>query len=265
MFLRFFLFIGLLAASLNFVPAAHAAPAFDKVMQEKSVHCGTFVFNNLYEPAMKPGEAPKGFFADVMNEVGARLKIKVSFAEVGSFGTAYDELKNGRYDMLCASFASFAANYSKRLFSEVLFYDPLYPYGDAKKDYSAIKSREDINNPRWRIAGMDGELGGYFGPIVFPKAKMHMVSQFSTAGGMMNDLFANKADMVLITNGAAKAYEKTNPGALKRLLEEPIALYPIRFIFRPEDMRFKIVFDQVIEDMKAEGVIERLKKRNGIQ
>lgn len=233
--------------------------------QNHTIHCGTFVFNNLYEPAIDAKSNPTGFFADIMNEAAARLKMKATFAEIGSFSTGFEELKSGRYDMLCASLASHAANYEKMLFSTALFYDPLYPYGDAKKDYSSIKSREDINQPKWRIAGMEGELGGYYGPIVFPKATMQMIGQMSAVGGIMIEMFTGKADMILLTKAAADAYQKTNPGTLKQLLDEPVAMYPIRFVFKPDDIKMKLMFDAVFEDMKAEGVIDRIKEKNGIE
>lgn len=240
------------------------ATSFEKVVNSRTINCGVFVFNNLYNPPMKEGDDPTGFFADVMKEVGLRLRMKVGFAEVPNFGTAYQDLKSNKYDMLCASFGSYAENYDKMLFSEVLFYDPLFAYGDIKRNYDTIKSTEDINQEKWRIAGMEGELGGYYGPIVFPKATMHMLGSLSPIGEIMTDMLSNKADMVLITRAAADAYEKTNPNSLKQLVKRPIAYFPIRFVFKPDDIKLKFMIDQVIEDMKHEGVIDKLMTQNGI-
>lgn len=244
-----------------FVLLSASLPA---IAQESEITCGTFVFNNLYEPAKDAQSAPKGFFADVMRDASARLGLKAHFSEVGSFATAYEELNSKRYDMLCASISSYAANYDKMLYSTALFYDPLYPYGDAKKDYSAIKKAQDINDPKWRISGQDGELSAYYAPIAFPKAQRHLVSQLSPVGMIMTDMFTGKADIVLLTRAAANAYEKDNPGTLKQILDKPIALYPVRFVFRKDDLQRKIMFDTVLEDMKAEGAIERFKKSNGL-
>lgn len=261
------LFVITLLAIGGFWGSAQASEGdtFNKVFEQRSLHCGTFVFNNLYEPALEKGGEANGFFADVMREVAARLQIKLSIGEISSFATGFEEVKSGRFDMLCASLASHAVNYDKMLFTTALFYDPIFPYGDAKRDYSDIKSRADINQEKWRIAGMDGELGGYYGPIVFPMATMHMVPQNSAVGMIMSDMFTNKADMVLITEAAAKAYMDANPGTLKKLIDEPIAMYPVRFVFRPGDERLQSVFNNVFEDLRAEGVIERLLQENHLK
>ena len=255
----------LLIASSTALPVPHRAHSAETTDQKTTIHCGTFVFNNLYEPSADANAPPKGFFADVMRGASARLGINVKFSEIGSFATGFEELKSGRFDMLCATLESHAVNYDKMLFSTALFYDPVYVYGDAKRDYAEIKTLGDINQPKWRIAGMDGELGGYYGPIVFPKAIMHMVGQMSAVGNIMTDMFSGKADMVMLTKAAADAYQKTNPETLKQIITEPIAMYPVRFVFKPDDIKMKLMFDSVFEDMRAEGVIDRIKKENGIE
>ena len=226
------------------------------------ITCGSFVFNNLFESDVNTGER-KGFFVDVMNAVALRLALKVNFQEIGSFATGFEELKSGRYDMLCASLASFPANYGKMLFSEALFYDPLYVYGDATRDYGAVTKVDDLNDPKWRLAAMDGELGGMFGPIVFPKITMQMASQTAGFSALFMDLFSHKADLVMLTKAAAVAYEASNPGKLKQIIAVPVANYPIRFVFKPDDARLRDVFNMVIEDMRADGSLAALLKKYG--
>ena len=252
----------LLVSLLFLVTPAHAEEQsrFDRIFGTKQITCGSFVFNGLFEYAAE-GNQPTGFFADVMTEASRRLGLTVTFKEIGSFATGFEELKSGRYDMLCASLASFAGNYGKMLFTTALFYDPIFVWGDASRDFSALKAVSDINQPNWRLSGMDGELGGIFGPIVFPNAKMHMVSQMSGAPTIILDMLTGKADFVLLTKAAAQAYTVTNPGKLQQVIAVPAAAYPIRFVFRPEDMRLKIIFDMVLEDMRADGSLQQLIKK----
>lgn len=226
------------------------------------ITCASFVFNNLFEFDGATG-IPRGFFVDVMDEASKRLDLNADYKEIGSFATGFEELKSGRFDMLCASLGSFVSNYGKMLFSTALFYDPIYVYGDAKRDYSAIKSAQDLNKPVWRIAGMEGELGGVFGPIIFPKATLHVVNQTAGASALFLDMFTNKADVVLLTAAAAKAFEASQPGKIKRVTSLPVTAYPIRFVFKPDDMRLKITFDMVLEDMRADGTIKTLMAKYG--
>jgi polar amino acid transport system substrate-binding protein len=259
------LFLALMMVLVATPTIAAETSTIDKVFSSRTLKCGTFVFNNLYEPGTDADHPAKGFFVDITNEIAARLKITPTFTEIGSFATGFEELKSGRYDMLCASLASHAANYDKMLFTSPLFYDPIFVYGAAKRDYSAIKSREDINDPKWRIAGMDGELGGIYGPLAFPKATMKMIGQNSAVGGIMTEMFTGKADMVMLTKAAEIAYESTNPDTLKPLISEPIAQYPIRFVFKPEDVRLKLAVDAVIEDMRYDGTLKRIIDKYGFQ
>ncbi len=246
--------------------AADVAPrsTFEKVFSRKELTCASFVFNNLFERDPNTGQRT-GFFADVMTEVGKRLQIAVTFEEIGSFASGFEELKSGRYDMICASLASFPANYGKMLFSRALFYDPIYIWGAADRDYTAITSVADLNDPKWRLAAMDGELGGIFAPVIMPKVTMDMVSQQAGAPGMLLDLQTHKADVVMLTKAAAQAFTLTNPGKLQQIMPVPVAQYPIRFVFKPEDLQLKTVFDMVIEDMAADGTLQELIRKYHLQ
>ena len=112
---------------------------------------------------------------------------------------------------------------------------------------------------------MEGELGGIFGPVVFPKATMKLVGQNSDFGNIFMEMFTGKADVVLLTKAAEIAYELQNPNTLKPLFEKPIAQYPIRFVFKPEDLKMKIAFDAVIEDMKYDGSLSALLAKYGFE
>jgi ABC-type amino acid transport substrate-binding protein len=234
--------------------------AYERLLKTGELNCGTYVFNGLFTYAPKTN-TPEGFIPDVMNEVAERLNIKIKWTELSSFALAFEELEQGRYDMLCGPFAVDGDLYKKTIYGPALTYDALYVYGDAKKDYSAITSLEQLNSPKYSFVGMDGEFGGRYVPKLFPKAKLVMLPQGAAPGQMMLELETGKVNFIVFTKIAFQAYESANPGKLKQVNTKPLVIMPIRNAFARDGFELRSLYSSVIEDMKHDGTLDRLLKK----
>lgn len=238
-------------------PAYSADRAYERLIKTGELNCGTYVFNNIFSYALGTN-TPQGFTPDLMKEIANRLNIKIRWTEISSFAFIFEELEQGRYDMICAPVAIDGDFYKKTIYGPALTYDALYIYGNAKKDYSAIRSLSQLNSPKYSFVGMDGEFGGRYVPKIFPKARLVMLPQGALPGQMMMELETGKVDFMVMTHLAFQAYESADRGKMKRINTEPLTIMPIRNAFAKDGTILRSLYSSVIEDLQYDGTLKRL-------
>lgn len=257
---RIFLALALLLLA---VPAfaADKESAYERVIRSNELNCGTYVFNGLF--TYNAAQQPEGFIPDLMAEVSKRLNLKIKWTEISSLALAFEDLAQGRYDMICAPFLVDGNLYKKALWGPALTYDPVYAYGDAAKDYSSVSSLAQLNSADYSFVGMDGELGGTYVPVTFPNAKLTMLPQGSNPGQMLMELMTGKVNFVVFGRIAFQAYEQENPGKIKQVKTKPIAVMPLRNGFGYNELQLRALYTAVIEDMQHDGTIDKLLEKHG--
>jgi ABC-type amino acid transport substrate-binding protein len=254
------LFLPLLMMIALVLTGARGAWATDvtleRILKNNEINCAVYVLGSIFSYG-KDGK-PTGFTVDLMNEVSKRTGIKVRYTEITSFGTLRQDLDMGKMDMICAPVLLIPATAFGFLPGKLMTIDQINIYADGEADVSGIKTLADLNDPKYTFVGMDGELGGLYVPRLFPKAKLNLLSQGSLPTQMFMELHTKKADFVVLSKLAEKAYSLQNPGKLKRVTNESLLRPSVRQFYPSTAHQLKANIDAILDELEAEGILDRL-------
>lgn len=235
----------------------------ERIRKSQEINCGVYVLGSIFSYD-KEGN-PDGFTTDLMKEVGLRAGFKVKYSEISSFATIFEDLNTGHYDMICAPLLFIPATAMRALPGAFIMDDPINIYADGGADVSAIKSLDQLNNEKYTFVGMDNELGGIYVPKLFPKAKLNLLPLGTPVSNMMMDVNTKKADFVIFSRLAHRAFEQANPGKLKQVTDKSIVDASVRLFYPEGADALKANIDAVVEDMTRDGTLDKLLKKHGLK
>jgi len=253
-------FLFLLASTL---PAAADAPretVFDRVMQAGAIRCGYAIWDSAVYKDEKTGEM-KGLVYDLVNVIGKRLNLKIAWAEEASWGTIVEGMHTGRYDMICTGLFATSGRAKVIDFSDPYFYLPVYLV--ARKDDARFDvSNETLNDPRYKIAVLDGELSSILAAQVFPKATVDSMSQLNDVPLLLKEVETKKADATVIEPETFLNYDAHNPGLLKIVdPAHPLSLMATTLGLPQNDLAFKRMIDVTVRELIFDGTVAALVKK----
>lgn len=251
---------------LTLLVAPHVARAedivFHRVQKNQEINCGVYVLGSIF--GYDADGRPQGFTKDLFDEVSLRTGLKVKYTEISSFATLFEDMRVGKYDMICSPLLLFPSSIMKGLPGAFIAEDPIGIYADAGADLSAITSLDQLNDAKFTFVGMDGELGGIYVPKHFPNAKLNLLPQGAPPSNMFMDVMTKKADFVILSRLAEKAYSQANPGKLKKVTDGYLHHASVRLFFPEDSVNLKGNMDALIEDMHRDGTLDQLLKKNGL-
>lgn len=253
----------LLVFALFVTSSAHAEDeALARVQKNQEINCGVYVLGSIF--SYDPNGNPQGFTADLMKEISERTGTKVKYTEISSFATIFEDLRVGHYDMICSPILLIPATAMKALPGDFLLEDPVNIYTDGSVDTSIFHTFEQLNDPKYTFVGMDGELGGIYVPKLFPKAKLNLLPLGTPPSNMMMEVHTKKANFLVLSRLAEKAYLKERPGQLKKVTDQSILQTSIRLFFAQGSPDLKANIDAIVDDMKRDGTFDTLVKKHGL-
>lgn len=246
-------------------PAARAAGngAIERIQKNKEINCGVYVLGSIF--SYGPDGRPQGFTVDLMNEIGARTDLSVRYTEISSFATLFEDMKAGHFDMVCSPLLMIPAMTMKALPGDFLKDDPVNIYADAKADLSGIADLKQLNDPKYRFVGMDGELGGLYVPKLFPKATLNLLPMGTSPANMFLELFSGKADFIILSRLAERAYSKENPGKIRQVTGHSLLTPSVRLFFPEGAEVLKANIDAIVDDMRHGGTLGEMFRKNGLE
>lgn len=236
--------------------------ALERIQKNQEINCGVYVLGSIFSYA--PDGKPQGFTADLFDEVSKRTGLKIRYTEISSFATLFEDLNTGHYDMVCAPVLLLPSMTMKALPGDFLMEDPINIYSDSSKDFSSIKNLEELNKDQYVFVGMDGELGGIYVPKLFPKAKLTMLPMGTPPSNMFLEVFSKKANFVVLSHLAERAYAQANPGKLKQVTNQALFVSSIRLFYPKDSYALKANIDAIVDDMRWDGTLEKLFHKNGL-
>ena len=87
----------------------------------------------------------------------------------------------------------------------------------------------------------------------------------ATPPNMMMEVHTKKANFLILSRLAFKAYDKENPGKLKQVTDQSLLNTSVRLFFPDGATTLKSNIDVIIEDMARDGTLERLLKEHGLK
>lgn len=236
--------------------------ALERIREKQEINCGVYVLGSIFSYDEK-GQ-PQGFTTDLFREVGQRTGLKVRYTEISSFATLFEDLKTGHYDLVCSPVLLIPATSMKGLPGDFLMEDPINIYADGKADVSGITALDQLNDPKYTFVGMDGELGGLYVPQLFPRAKLNLLPLGTPPSNMFLEVHTGKANFVVLSRLAERAYAQENPGKLKQVTGTSLMKTSVRLFYPEGSAALKTNIDAIVEDLRRDGTLERLQIKHGL-
>ena len=195
--------------------------AFDRVMRTKELRCGY----NIWPPAVSVDANTgkiNGFIPEMVEYVAASIGIKVTWVQQAGWSSFPEDLKNRRFDAMCAGAWATKELAPYVAFTRPVFYNPVYAYAKAS-DTRFDAGLQTLNNPQYKIGGVDGAISAVIAKNDFPEAKIVGLPQLSDPSQVLSDLMYGKSDVVswkaaLLKNLSRKTLTKSGLSASIRIV-----------------------------------------------
>ena len=231
-------------------------PVYARVMRTGILRCGYLIYppETIKDP--NTGKL-SGFIVEITEEAARQLGWKVEWtAEVG-FQDMFEGLKTGRYDALCVGIYEKPDRAKQAMFTIPIDYGVTYTVVRAD-DTRFDASLDLINDPKIKIAQIDGEISQVIAHEVFPKAEPYALSSLSDISLIAEAVADRKADIGFMTIANARTYMEHNPGKLKVLRKIPSRVYPSGLMALPNgEYGLKYLIDATTRDLLESHFVER--------
>ncbi|MDD3181235.1 MAG: transporter substrate-binding domain-containing protein [Alphaproteobacteria bacterium] len=229
---------------------------FERVNRTGLLRCGYFTWPPflMIDPNTKQAS---GIYHDVIEEIGKQLHLKIEWTEDTGQANPFEGMKTGRFDMFCGPITPTPDRAKQVGFSRPFFYIPYYAY--ARADDARFKTAKDINDPKTKIAVIDGEFAYEIVKRDFPKASLLTLPALSDGAQVMMSVTSKKADIFLNDSAATAVFMDKNPDQIKIASKEPLRTLAAVIVLPQNDMAFKTmidtVLDQLLEDRFVDSVV----------
>jgi len=240
--------------------AAEKESAFSRVMRTNTLRCGYVILPPQFVQDPKTGQF-SGVAYDVVMEIAKRLHLKVEWTEQVNFATVGEGISSGRYDAFCLT--TYRWSNLARVFdyTSPIFYSTTDAYvrnGDKRFD----NNLSAINDPKIKIATIDGEGGETIRGEDFPKAQLYSMPQDTALSMLLETVGDGKADITFANPLMAMPYLLARPGSVKRVeTRNPIRAYAHALAFGKGEQELVSTFNVVLDEMLNSGVIDQILDR----
>jgi len=253
------------AAVVAFAVVNYAKPAavdhatgtlYDQVIKRGTIRCA---YTRYSVGLMKDPNTGKvsGIYHDVIEKIAANLSLKVAWTEEVGWANQIEGLQAGRYDMICSPVSLNSGRARAADFSIPLFYSPVQVW--VKADNNSLHSVDQLNDPKIKIAVLDGEQTSVFARQFFPKAQTVSLLQTVQFSDLLLQVTTGKADVVFAEPLAVREFMESNPGSLKAITNtKPLVLVPNIFLLKRDEFEFKEMLDNALRELFNTGYMDQV-------
>ena len=241
--------------------SAQAGPALDKAQIGATLNCGYVSYPPALVKDAKTGEW-SGFDKDFIVEIVNRLRAKHVFKYESNWGTVPEDLKTGKYDVLCSTYWVNPEKAKFVLFTRPLYYQPIFIVTRID-DHRFDKDLSKLNDPKVTMVALEGDVPVGVIQNDYPKAKlMTLPGMSSKYSDTMLWVADGKADAGIMDASEFYNYNKNKPGKLKlTALDRPVRLFPVSFVLSQNEMALWHAFNTAIEEMQLDGTLDRIMRK----
>jgi ABC-type amino acid transport substrate-binding protein len=197
---------------------------------------------------------------DVMTEVGKLLSLKIEWAEEVGWGVVEQGLQSGRYDMGCNGYWGPPTRTKVASYSIPFVRHPIFVVARPNLAHGELGIQK-LNNKKYAMAGLSGTYLDIMRSFYFPEAQLLDGSALDSDGNVLMDVSVGKADFTIANYSPIKRFLKDNPGRL-HVFEQPIDTAEGRFLIPSDDIRFKLMIDDALGQLKLSGVLDRIMRKH---
>lgn len=230
--------------------------AYNRVMRTGTLRCGYVLYPKIVERDPNTGKL-HGFMIEFMDEVGKQLSLKVDWTEQVGIAAAFNGLKDGRYDVMCAPYNQTPNRALATEFTEPFVFFPSFIYARAD-DARFDNAYDKINAPSVRMALLDGELAQIIRKEQFPKTQPVSLPDITDISQVLLQVAMNKADIAITEPSAAEPFLTNNPGKLKRVAGPPLRIQGVGLDVAVGEEKLKSLLNTTIKELLTIGYVKRL-------
>ena len=208
--------------SKHFV-ATKTETTWERILRTNTIRCGYYVYPPVTYRDPNTNKL-SGLSVDMMEKIAKRTGFKIDWVEEVSFGNWQLGLQSKRYDLACTPMWPNTAMGRVVYFTKPFFYSGIYAIG--RKNDNRFKTLTDLNNKQFSVAAQDGNEMLFLAQDVFPKVQIKANPANVDGNQIGFDVIAKKADFLLSDKNLIKELNKTNPDALKILVNTPVKIMP---------------------------------------
>jgi ABC-type amino acid transport substrate-binding protein len=244
----------------NAIPVQTAKPnVYERVINSGVLRCGYFV-----EPPftiIDPNTGAKsGIAVELAEKIAEELNLKIEWRDASNFVAMTEDLKNGRFDAICAS--TFNLPRAGRI-DYTMPYAFVPVYGVTKAGRTEFDNRLDhLDWSKISIAGLDGEGATTVARKKIPEAHFVILPPSTPIPDMMLSVVAGKADIAFVPPAMFRDFDKNNPRQLRLIANvSPFHVFNVSFGLKPDEPAFKNMLDIQMRALVSSGYLEALFKK----
>lgn len=232
---------------------------YERVINSGVLRCGYFPEAPFTILDPKTGKM-SGIAVELAEKIASDLNVKIEWVSAENFGALTEDLRNGRYDAICAS--TFNMPRAGRIDYTIPYaFVPVFAYTKAGRSEFDGKL-DQLDWSKVRLAAIDGE-----GPTIMARQKMPTANfvtlpPASQLSELLNTVVTNKADMAFVIPTIFKSFDANNPGQLQKIeTNKPFYMFNVGFGVKPNEAGFKNILDFLIRNKIANGELAELYKK----
>ncbi|MDD5587289.1 MAG: transporter substrate-binding domain-containing protein [Alphaproteobacteria bacterium] len=232
---------------------ARPQSAYDRVLKTRTIRCAYMLWPQFFERDPNTG-AFSGYEYEMMEAVAQSLGIKVEWTAEIAVGTQIESLLAGKADAVCGGETTIMTNAALQLaYTEPFAYFPVYAYVRAD-DARFTDNNERVNAEDVKVSAIDGDISREILSRSYTRAIPVPLPQLADGSQMMLDVMAHKADVVLNDDLSMTAFQKNNPGKLRKLSDQAIVVIPATFSALRTEMPLVDMLSQGIKNIRDRGI-----------
>jgi len=234
-----------------------AESLYDRVIRTGKIRAAYTV---AYPFVIKDANTKKmsGIGYEILDLATKRLGIKLEITEEVTWGTMIEGLRTNRYDIVAYPVWANSQRARAADFSRSICYSPVCAftkYGDGRID-SSLKG---VQEGKYRIGTLDGEMSEMIAKADFPKAKCLSLPQSSTVTDILMSVAAGKADITFVQPVVADDFLKHNPKTVQNITpKNPLRVFPNTYMFKTGEPEFKAMLDTALDEIANSGELENI-------
>jgi polar amino acid transport system substrate-binding protein len=241
---------------------AQKETTFDRVIETKTIKCAYALRPPLVTRDVN-SKKMTGAAVDLTEEIGKRLGLKIDWAEEVGFGTIIESIKTRRADMGCGVYVANSARASHVGFTKPIYFETLYIY-KRKDDPRTIETFDELNDPKYSFSSIDGGSPIVLQRQLFPLSKEKTLPELSDLSDTFEDLVTKKVDFVIQAEMTVVNFEKARPGLITKLVDKPVAYWPMVLLLPLGDVKLKSMIDTVLTEIEYDGTLEKILRHHNL-
>lgn len=238
----------------NTVGVSHSA--YDRIMETGVLRCGYFVLDGFLNKDLQTG-AISGPAYDIVEALAKKISIKVEWVKEAGFASIGEDLKHGRYDMMCAPLLPNGARSRVMGMSRPVWWQPLTIWL-AADDARLNRPPEWLNNADTKFSVIDGTGFPTVVSSFYPQAAMVALPEMTPISEMFLELTGRKVDALLMIHFPAVKYAENNAGAIAQYTDRIVSYLPYRFAWAKDDYQMAEMMDIALEELIYTGAINNI-------